>query len=1095
MASKKRRPHPQYLPEVRRNDDLDELFVFGYACKLFRDDVKAVEINKGQHLIPWMGNQKLLIDRYDGRGHLFDIDPYDADLGHRSVRSDEESRIEALCDEERYLELHTDIMEKAAYEEEELKRLNEALADNSYGAVAFNYDQPAPTEDTEENQAEEDDEDQEEPFECSEELRKFITEQFMMPETVKLNSIIEKTALFVSQHGPQMEIVIKTKQKDNTNFHFLDMDHSLNAYYKKLVTLMKSGKYRPKPPEVKPRKRTRTCSSQESDDDDDDGSYLHPSLMAKPKVDPNAREAVSPSRYQLSSEQVQDTAYAKLLNKINLLDSGRNSPQNNVRSTDSPAPSGSGAEVDTITVAKDGQPAPPGTETTVLPEELRNEMAQNGGLLAALVPPGNIIPPPPDLQPIIDKMAEYVARNGTDFESTVRNKRDMRFEFLTEGHVFFTYYTFKKTIFEREMAREKLLKEKEKEKSEAEAKAAAPVTTVAERPINSSLQVALEDDKSQSSTEGGAKISVSFSIKAKIKEPEPVTKEKRPAFVDESSDEEGDEFRERLERSEVLCREKSVTPICPDLDGEELEEAIKQDDKVTSTAEDLDRKQAEHKIKDRLAMAARDKLAQTSKEKQMQAARKRKAAMFINMLKSSGVKVDESKEAAAVLAATGASSPVAAFRDSGSQSPFSFPTSHRRSPSTSPVNKRHRKHKESKKSKKSPKKSRSKRHRSRSPRRRKSRTPPSSYAVVRRSRSRSPKPLDRSKSREILEKPRRISRSRSRSRSKERSKHKKSKSPPRDKKSSGKTRSPSKRRRSRSRSKSRKTNSGSKESSRKRSRSRSKEKSHKHRSRSRSKEKSRSKSDKKSSRKKSRSRSPKSKESKRRKSDKKHRSRSPKSRRSRSKSPKAEKRKTTMSSRASSSPKRPKLESTITVCNNGVKEVPPPPNDSIDTLPKPIRSRSRSSSESSSSSSSRSTPPRSSPPGLSPLRSPPRSTPPRSSPPRSPLMSESSSSEASPPRTSPTSVQSMPSWPSPPPVKVSPSASSLYSPERNDSIQKDDESVNEMELEKPPPKIDAPVPVKKTVSDTKLSMEDIQKMRAMIKAKKEVLKEEAIFDI
>jgi hypothetical protein len=74
--------------------------------------------------------------------------------------------------------------------------------------------------------------------------------------------------------------------------------------------------------------------------------------------------------------------------------------------------------------------------------------SQNGGL-PALVPPANIIPPPPDLQPIIDKMAEYVARNGTDFENTVKNKNDVRFEFLNEGHVFFTYYTFKRTIFER----------------------------------------------------------------------------------------------------------------------------------------------------------------------------------------------------------------------------------------------------------------------------------------------------------------------------------------------------------------------------------------------------------------------------------------------------------------------------------------------------------------------------------------------------------------------------------------------------------------------------------------------------------------------
>ena len=42
---------------------------------------------------------------------------------------------------------------------------------------------------------------------------------------------------------------------------------------------------------------------------------------------------------------------------------------------------------------------------------------------------------------------------------------------------------------------------------------------------------------------------------------------------------------------------------------------------------------AEEKLRDRLAAAARDKLVQTSKEKQLQAERKRKAAMFITMLK------------------------------------------------------------------------------------------------------------------------------------------------------------------------------------------------------------------------------------------------------------------------------------------------------------------------------------------------------------------------------------------------------------------------------------------------------------------------------
>lgn len=37
-----------------------------------------------------------------------------------------------------------------------------------------------------------------------------------------------------------------------------------------------------------------------------------------------------------------------------------------------------------------------------------------------------IIPPPPDIQQVIDKLAEYVARNGLKFEASVRAKNDPR---------------------------------------------------------------------------------------------------------------------------------------------------------------------------------------------------------------------------------------------------------------------------------------------------------------------------------------------------------------------------------------------------------------------------------------------------------------------------------------------------------------------------------------------------------------------------------------------------------------------------------------------------------------------------------------------
>jgi hypothetical protein len=54
-----------------------------------------------------------------------------------------------------------------------------------------------------------------------------------------------------------------------------------------------------------------------------------------------------------------------------------------------------------------------------------------------------VIPPPPDVKPIIDKLAEYVARDGPAFEQSIRIKNDPRFGFLERDHIHHNYYQLK----------------------------------------------------------------------------------------------------------------------------------------------------------------------------------------------------------------------------------------------------------------------------------------------------------------------------------------------------------------------------------------------------------------------------------------------------------------------------------------------------------------------------------------------------------------------------------------------------------------------------------------------------------------------------
>jgi len=65
-------------------------------------------------------------------------------------------------------------------------------------------------------------------------------------------------------------------------------------------------------------------------------------------------------------------------------------------------------------------------------------------------------PPPPDLQPIIDKLAEYVAKHGHAFEDTVKRNGDPRLQFINSDHEYYKYFMLRKNLYQQKFMMEEM---------------------------------------------------------------------------------------------------------------------------------------------------------------------------------------------------------------------------------------------------------------------------------------------------------------------------------------------------------------------------------------------------------------------------------------------------------------------------------------------------------------------------------------------------------------------------------------------------------------------------------------------------------------
>lgn len=99
---------PRRRVRARRptSDDADrltaELSVVGYSCTLFRDDAAALRIDREEHMIPWMGDSTLIVDRFDARAALDDRRAFVKLKGRAAGEDAEELALGEQLEFERY---------------------------------------------------------------------------------------------------------------------------------------------------------------------------------------------------------------------------------------------------------------------------------------------------------------------------------------------------------------------------------------------------------------------------------------------------------------------------------------------------------------------------------------------------------------------------------------------------------------------------------------------------------------------------------------------------------------------------------------------------------------------------------------------------------------------------------------------------------------------------------------------------------------------------------------------------------------------------------------------------------------------------------
>ncbi|XP_064538629.1 protein suppressor of white apricot isoform X3 [Drosophila montana] len=557
--------------------------------------------------------------------------------------------------------------------EEDLKRLQQETSGGNYSQVDFHYDgqstcsssgADAVTSPTSESSTPA--EESELPYTLPPSLLVAPAPGMQLPETMKQHAIIEKTARFIATQGAQMEILIKAKQANNAQFDFLSQGGQLQPYYRHLLSAIKQGKY--------------AASAPPATTDTANGAGEGSASLSSPKRSQQII-TVPTIKYKPSA----NCAYTQLISKIKgvplqtVLDDENASQHSNGTASPTPSCKSEGQSQSSIAApASNGEftpvllqyngstfaheaeednanDAPPKVEllknTSALAlaqnyssdsddeQDADDDNSKQGSqeatqtvtatatpttatkkTTAVLAPPPLLTFPLPEetLRHIIDKTATYVIKNGRQFEETLRTKSVERFNFLLPDHKFYAYYMYKITGDVDAAS-------KEEKTRKAAAVAAALISKKGLGGANATAGAGATE-----------KAHVSFAIRARDE-----NASLQPVLPLEASDDDELKAKSSAEQARPGMPD-SVQRAIKQVETQLLARtgAPKATPATTASSPLKEQRQAEERVKDKLAQIARDKLnGIMSREKQLQLERKRKAMAFLNQIKCEGTAI------------------------------------------------------------------------------------------------------------------------------------------------------------------------------------------------------------------------------------------------------------------------------------------------------------------------------------------------------------------------------------------------------------------------------------------------------------------------